>query len=81
MNKLILVIVLTIVSFTANAKCYLCSHRSSSERYAFIKMNPKPCCGRMIVDHIHALKHGGMDNRYNMQWQSYRDAKVKDRWE
>jgi hypothetical protein len=34
-----------------------------------------------VVDHIQALKHGGLDEAGNMQWQSTEDATTKDRTE
>jgi hypothetical protein len=67
--------------YSSHSTCYACSHRSSSERSAFIRSNPKPGYGRYIVDHIVPLKRGGADSRYNMQWQTYDAAKAKDKWE
>lgn len=34
-----------------------------------------------IVDHVKPLKRGGADAPCNMQWQTIKDAKAKDRWE
>jgi hypothetical protein len=34
-----------------------------------------------VVDHIIPLKRGGCDSSDNMQWQTTKDAKEKDRWE
>lgn len=34
-----------------------------------------------VVDHIIPLKRGGCDDPRNMQWQTIKDAKEKDRWE
>jgi hypothetical protein len=31
-----------------------------------------------VVDHIQALKHGGLDEPGNMQWQTKAEAKAKD---
>jgi len=53
-----------------------------------MKENPCPSTGKnrgacpgYVVDHIIAIKRGGADHPYNMQWQTVEDAKVKDRWE
>ena len=68
-------------SYSSHSTCYTCSHRSSSERSAFIRENPRPYGGRYTVDHVVPLKRGGADSRYNMQWQTYDAAKAKDKWE
>lgn len=36
-------------------------------------------CPGYIADHITALKHGGLDEPGNIQWQTRADAKAKDR--
>jgi hypothetical protein len=33
------------------------------------------------VDHIKPLACGGEDHPSNMQWQTERDARAKDKWE
>jgi hypothetical protein len=33
------------------------------------------------VDHVQALKHGGVDRPENMQWQTTAEAKAKDKLE
>jgi hypothetical protein len=33
------------------------------------------------VDHITALKRGGADAPWNMQWQTIDAAQAKDKWE
>lgn len=38
-------------------------------------------CPGYIVDHIKALKHGGVDTPGNMQWQTVAEARAKDKWE
>ena len=72
----------------SEAKCYRCSHRSASAKHSFVQRHPCPATGRTrgrcpgyVVDHIRALKHGGADAPYNMQWQSKAAAKAKDRTE
>ena len=39
-----------------------------------------PCPG-YVKDHIVPLACGGADAVNNMQWQTVRDAKAKDKWE
>ena len=34
-----------------------------------------------MIDHIVPLACGGADAPANMQWQTIREAKAKDRWE
>ena len=34
-----------------------------------------------VVDHVEALKHGGVDEPGNMRWQTVDEAKAKDRIE
>ena len=62
--------------------------RSAQAKDAFRKMHPCPATGKRygacpgyVIDHIQALKHGGADAAYNMQWQTRADAKAKDKWE
>lgn len=64
------------------------THRSAKVRRQFIITHPCPSTGKTsgkcpgyVVDHIKALACGGPDAPSNMQWQSIRDAKAKDRWE
>jgi hypothetical protein len=39
-----------------------------------------PCPG-YVIDHRVALKHGGLDDSGNMEWQTKAEAKAKDRVE
>ena len=62
--------------------------RSETARRAFMRTHPCPSTGRMsgpcpgyVVDHVRALKHGGLDAPSNMQWQTVGAAKAKDKWE
>lgn len=62
--------------------------RSARAKDAFKHSHPCPSTGRSsgacpgyVIDHVHALKHGGADDPSNMQWQTVEQAKEKDRWE
>jgi hypothetical protein len=62
--------------------------RSESAKRDFQLRNPCPATGRStgpcpgyVIDHIQPLKRGGADAPSNMQWQTVREAKEKDRWE
>lgn len=62
--------------------------RSSAAKNSFKRSHPCPSTGRSygrcpgyVIDHIQALKHGGADEPFNMQWQTISAAKAKDRWE
>lgn len=56
--------------------------RSSKVKYKYMKMTGYPK-GRpgYVVDHITPLACGGSDDPSNMQWQTTREAKEKDKWE
>lgn len=62
--------------------------RSAQAKDQFRKTHPCPATGKRygacpgwVIDHIQALKHGGADAPWNMQWQTRAAAKAKDRWE
>jgi hypothetical protein len=62
--------------------------RDPHAREAFRRTHPCPSTGKTygacpgwVVDHVQALKHGGADAPWNMQWQTRAAAKAKDRWE
>ena len=62
--------------------------RSFTAKAAFKRAHPCPAthrptgrCPGYIVDHVIALKRGGPDTPANMQWQTVKEAKEKDRWE
>ena len=62
--------------------------RSASARKAFQKAHPCPSthqttgkCPGYVVDHIIPLYRCGPDTPANMQWQTTREAKEKDRTE
>jgi len=56
--------------------------RSKKSKQEFERLTGYPH-GRpgYVVDHVVALKHGGVDCPCNMQWQTVEDAKAKDKWE
>lgn len=60
--------------------------RSSAAIAEFKRLHPCPATGQprgacpgWIVDHIQPLCAGGADAPSNMQWQTIRDAREKDR--
>jgi hypothetical protein len=62
--------------------------RSGEAKDQFRKTHPCPATGKRygacpgyVIDHVQALKHGGADAPYNMQWQTNAEAKAKDKWE
>lgn len=84
-------IILTIFSLTAcshNATQPIAKKRDAHMRQLFMNVNPCPSTGKIkgacpgyVVDHVIAIKRGGADSPYNMQWQSIEDGKQKDLWE
>jgi len=63
-------------------------NRDPEDRRAFMHSHPCPSTGKTtgacpgyVVDHITALKRGGADAPWNMQWQTIDAAKAKDKWE
>jgi len=62
--------------------------RSSGAKTEFKKSQPCPSTGKSsgtcpgyVIDHVKALERGGADAPRNMQWQTVKDAKAKDRTE
>ena len=62
--------------------------RSTRAKDEFRHAHPCPSTGRStgacpgyVIDHVHALKHGGADAASNMQWQTKAAAKAKDKVE
>ena len=84
---------LLFIAFAVNAECVIRDKdnrikRSASVIKAFKKSNPCPSngntkgpCPGYVVDHIHPLCHCGDDATYNLQWQTVKSAKEKDRLE
>jgi len=69
-----------------------CPHpaRSRTEVHHFMQLHPCPGgpdrgsqrrCRGYVVDHIKPLACCGKDEPANMQWQTVKEAKAKDRWE
>jgi hypothetical protein len=63
-------------------------HRSASVKREFQLTHPCPATGRTsgacpgyVKDHVLPLTCGGLDAVTNLQWQTIRDAKAKDKWE
>lgn len=62
--------------------------RDPRARNAFKRSHPCPSTGKTtgscpgyVIDHVKPLKRGGADSPENMQWQTERAAKIKDRTE
>jgi hypothetical protein len=81
-----LVILVTFLCYTSAASIprddYGRIKRSPSVRRQFMQQTGYPH-GRpgYVIDHVVPLKRGGCDSPENMQWQTIRDAREKDRWE
>jgi hypothetical protein len=77
-------IVCGVIPFSAPAS----EHRSTSVKHEFQLTHPCPAtglatgaCPGYVKDHIVPLVCGGPDTPSNMQWQTTREAKAKDKWE
>lgn len=62
--------------------------RSATQVKYFKQANPCPSTGKTsgscpgyIVDHVIPLCNCGLDNPSNMQWQTTKDSKIKDKQE
>lgn len=73
----IILILLLLLPITSEASC-----RSAATKHHFDVEQGYPH-GRKgyVVDHICALACGGIDDPKNMQYQTYKDGKLKDKWE
>jgi hypothetical protein len=63
-------------------------YRSLEVKHEFQRQHPCPSTGRTtgacpgyIKDHVVPLACGGPDSAGNLQWQTIREAKAKDKWE
>jgi len=66
------------------------AERSYKAKAEFVRTHPCPGtgsnklqygCRGWIIDHVIPLACGGADAAFNMQWQTMKDAKAKDKWE
>ena len=88
-----LLLAASLSSAPAYPQCIVRDHRgriarSATARQQFRHTNPCPApgangrtCPGYVIDHIVPLKRCGTDTPANMQWQTTRDARAKDRWE
>lgn len=79
----------------ADIRCETCPRdksghiqRSAAAKAEFKRQYPCPSTGKprgackgYVIDHVIALKRGGADSPDNMQWQTIKEAKAKDKWE
>lgn len=75
-----LLLALLLISSVASA-----TTRDRNQVYKFRSTHPCPstglnhgACRGYVVDHIIALRCGGADRPFNMQWQTVAAAKLKD---
>lgn len=87
MKKIVLMFVMCF-GFGAYAATNNSDTRSPTQVYKFRSTHPCPAngskhgaCPGYVVDHIKALECGGADVPSNMQWQTAKDAKAKDKLE
>jgi hypothetical protein len=73
-----------VLPISASAK----EHRSASVKGEFQLTHPCPAtgctsgaCPGYVKDHVVPFACGGPDAVANLQWQTIRDAKAKDKWE
>lgn len=86
--RLMLVIMTAILIGGVAGKTKAEIHRSSAAIAHFKKERPCPAtdkhtgpCQGYVIDHIVPLACNGKDDPINMQWQSVKEGKAKDRWE
>jgi hypothetical protein len=85
MKELLIFVLLITTSGFAVAQ-----QRSYREKAEFMTHHPCPSTGKVkirygckgyVIDHVDPLACGGEDKAYNMQWQTVKEAKEKDKWE
>jgi hypothetical protein len=83
--KIIIMVMLSIGFFIQSVDA---RERSEKAKAWFKYMNPCPsngnnhgACPGYVIDHITALACGGNDAPSNMQWQTVKAGKAKDKWE
>jgi hypothetical protein len=88
MTRLPLLLALALPLFPAARTYSTRTPRSASAKAAFKRMQHCPATGKAqgacpgyVIDHIVPLACGGDDHPSNMQWQTTRQAKAKDRVE
>lgn len=79
-----LLALMLLISLTAEAG----HQRSYKAKAEFKRLHHCPSTGKSkgkcdgyIIDHIKPLACGGADSPENMQWQTVKEAKDKDKWE
>ncbi len=84
MRLIVSILVLVFAASLAFAK----TNRDPAQRRAFTQQHPCPSTGKSkgrcpgyVVDHVKPLCAGGADHPSNMQWQTVKEAKNKDRLE
>ena len=75
MLKLLLLLLVLIP--TAEASC---RSRGQAHKFEIEQGYPHGRKG-YVIDHICPLACGGIDDPKNMQYQTYKDGKAKDKWE
>jgi hypothetical protein len=88
MRTVLLVPVLLAVCVTMPVSAPAKQPRLASVKREFQLAHPCPATGRTsgacpgyVKDHVLPLACGGPDAVANLQWQTVRDAKAKDKWE
>ena len=88
MRTVLLIPVLLAVCVALPVSASAREQRSASVKHEFQLTHPCPAtglpsgpCPCYIKDHIVPLACGGPDAVSNMQWQTIREARAKDKWE